>query len=206
MATVGQTGLSFADAHRQMRSDPRIQFELTQAVPARQPQWLEDLINALSPVWEPLFWTILVVAGVVIAVLLARALLKRDWRLPLRADRTAEAETWAPAPEAARALLAEAERLAAAGDHEGAVRLLLRRSVEDISDRLPGFLLPSLTARDIAAASRLPDAARTAFGQIAAIVEAALFARVRVGEAGWRAARDAYGRFAFADAWSGAGA
>jgi hypothetical protein len=102
----------------------------------------------------------------------------------------------------ARTLLSEADALAASGDYDEAVHLLLRRSVEDISQRMPHFLRPSLTARDIAGATPLPDRARAAFAQIARIVESALFAQRPVGVDGWREARDAYGRFAFRDAWA----
>ncbi|MGT2468752.1 DUF4129 domain-containing protein [Mesorhizobium atlanticum] len=80
------------------------------------------------------------------------------------------------------------------------MHLLLRRSVADIATRIPDFLRPSLTARDIAAASSIPTRPRAAFSEIARIVEAALFARRPVGAEGWRQARGAYERFAFRDA------
>jgi hypothetical protein len=101
-----------------------------------------------------------------------------------------------------RALLAEADALAAQGEYDKAVHLLLRRSVADIATRLPDFLRPSLTSRDIAAEPSLPAQARAAFTQIARIVESALFARRPVGAQGWRDARGAYERFAFRDAWT----
>ena len=97
---------------------------------------------------------------------------------------------------------AQADVDLARGAYDEAVHLLLRRSVADIAGRLPDFLRPSLTARDIAGATSLPARARSAFSEIARIVEAALFARRPVGPEGWRQARGAYERFAFRDAWT----
>ena len=107
----------------------------------------------------------------------------------------------APMPARRRSCWREADALAARGEYDEAVHLLLRRSVADIAGRLPDFLRPSLTARDIAGARSVPTRARDAFAEIARIVEAALFARRPVGAEGWREARGAYERFAFRDAW-----
>ena len=97
------------------------------------------------------------------------------WRLPWQ-RRDSEAEVggeWRPDAGAAQILLAEADALAARGDYDEAVHLLLRRSVADIAGRLPDFLRPSLTARDIAGARSVPARARNAFAEIARIVESA---------------------------------
>ena len=79
----------------------------------------------------------------------------------------------------------------------------LFRSLEDIEDRLPDFLKPALTSRDIAAAPALPSPARSAFSAIAGIVERGLFAERPVDESGWTEARQAYERFAFGESWAG---
>ncbi|TJW78229.1 MAG: DUF4129 domain-containing protein, partial [Mesorhizobium sp.] len=145
-----------------------------------------------------------VISGAAIILLLVFLEMKGiAWRLPWqRAQRETEAEeAWRPDAGAAQILLSEADALAARGDYDEAVHLLLRRSVADIAGRLPDFLRPSLTARDIAAAASVPAKARTAFTEIARIVEAALFARRPVGAEGWRQARGAYERFVFRDAW-----
>ena len=78
---------------------------------------------------------------------------------------------WRPDAGAAQILLAQADALAAQGEYDEAVHLLLRRSVADIAGRLPDFLRPSLTARDIAGARSVPTRARNAFAEIARIVE-----------------------------------
>src|SRR3546814_9762389 len=72
---------------------------------------------------------------------------------------------------AARALLAEADALAAAGRFAEAVHLLLYRSVEDIEGRRPGLVKPAMTSRDLAEAHDLPSVARGAFSRIARAVE-----------------------------------
>ena len=70
-----------------------------------------------------------------------------------------------PMPARRRSCCREADALAARGDYDEAVHLLLRRSVADIAGRLPDFLRPSLTARDIASAASVPTRARNAFSR-----------------------------------------
>ncbi len=82
------------------------------------------------------------------------------------------------------------------------MHLLLRRSVEDISARLPDFLRPSLTARDIAGAASLPARARGAFSQIAANRRGGAVRQKAGRRRGLAGARGAYERFAFKDAWA----
>ncbi|WP_287229765.1 DUF4129 domain-containing protein [Mesorhizobium sp.] len=195
-----------ARAHEQLISDKSIQFDLPAYVPPQPPDWLKsllDLLSSLGPYMIDLFWGA-VLSGVAIILLLVFLEMKGiAWRLPWqRARRETDAEeAWRPDAGAAQILLSEADALAARGDYDEAVHLLLRRSVADIAGRLPDFLRPSLTARDIAAAASVPAKARAAFAEIARIVEAALFARRPVGAEGWRQARGAYERFVFRDAW-----
>jgi hypothetical protein len=126
------------------------------------------------------------------------------WRVPWKGGpaSTEAEEKWRPDGAQAQILIAEADALAAEGRYEEAVHLLLRRSVADIITRMPDFLRPSLTARDIASDHSVPPRARSAFGEIARIVEAGLFARRPVGSEGWKEARRAYERFAFSDSWA----
>jgi hypothetical protein len=189
-------------------ADQSIQFQMSPFVPPAPPPWLLTLIEWLRPLGPfvgYIFWTIVIVGLLIILFLIIMELRGTQIRLPWRRKAAVDdaADDVAPDEAAARILLAEAEQLAARGDYDGAVHLLLRRSVEDIVDRMPGFVRPSLTARDIAVAPSLPDTARSAFGTIATVVESALFARVPVGAEGWRRARDAYAEFALRDAWRG---
>ncbi|WP_287329485.1 DUF4129 domain-containing protein [Mesorhizobium sp.] len=195
-----------AKAHQHLISDKSIQFELPAYVPPQPPDWLKpllDLLSSLGPYMIYLFWGAVLSGAAIILLLVFLEMKGIAWRLPWQGVRreTEAEEAWRPDAGAAQILLSEADALAARGDYDEAVHLLLRRSVADIAGRLPDFLRPSLTARDIAAAASVPAKARAAFTEIARIVEAALFARRPVGAEGWRQARGAYERFVFRDAW-----
>ncbi len=196
-----------AKLHKQLLSDDSIQFGLPAFVEPKTPEWLKPVTGFLSwlgPYMIYLFWGAVIVAAAVVLLLIVLEVKGVAWRLPWgRKKSVTEAEaTWRPDVGAAQVLLSEADALAARGEYDEAVHLLLRRSVADIAGRLPDFLRPSLTARDIANAASIPTRARSAFTQIARIVEAALFARRPVGPEGWQEARSAYERFVFRDAWA----
>jgi hypothetical protein len=196
-----------AKVHKQLVADDSIQFDLPMLVQPTPPVWLRPFLDALAkigPYMIYLFWGAVIIGVAVIALLVALEAKGVAWRLPWRrARKQAEAEeAWRPDAATAQILLSEADALAARGDYDEAVHLLLRRSVADIARRLPDFLRPSLTSRDIATAPLMPSRARHAFSEIARIVEAALFARRPVGAEGWQQARGAYERFAFRDAWT----
>ena len=206
-ASLDEVAKGLAQAHRQLLTDDSIQFDLPAYQPPEPPEWirpLSDILQWLAPYMIYIFWTA-VIAGVAFILLLVVLELKGvAWRFPW-AGKTEAAdaeENWRPDAAAARTLLSEADALAADGDYDEAVHLLLRRSVEDISERMPHFLRPSLTARDIAGATLLPEMARAAFAEMARTVEVALFARKPIGAEGWRRAREAYERFAFKGAWA----
>ncbi|MDX8436580.1 hypothetical protein RFN25_24445 [Mesorhizobium abyssinicae] len=196
-----------AKVHKQLLADTSIQFDLPAFAQPEPPAWLKPLLDFLSqlgPYMIYLFWGAVISGAVIILFLIVLEMKGIAWRLPWRRSRgEAEAqEEWRPDAATAQILLSEADALAARGDYDEAVHLLLRRSVADIAGRLPDFLRPSLTARDIANAPSLPARPRGAFSEIARIVEAALFARRPVGAEGWQQARGAYERFAFRDAWA----
>ncbi|MDG4884258.1 DUF4129 domain-containing protein [Mesorhizobium sp. WSM4884] len=196
-----------ARMHKQLLADDSIQFDLPTLARPEPPEWLRPLIEALAklgPYMIYLFWGAVITGVAIIAFLLVLEAKGVAWRLPWRRARKEDEtkEEWRPDAGVAQILLSEADALAARGDYDEAVHLLLRRSVADIATRLPDFLRPSLTARDIAAASSIPSRPRAAFSEIARIVEAALFARRPVGAEGWQQARGAYERFAFRDAWA----
>ncbi|MBZ9766625.1 hypothetical protein LB526_07620 [Mesorhizobium sp. CA6] len=196
-----------AQLHKQLLGDDSIQFALPTYVRPEPPEWLKPLLDGLAtlgPYMIYLFWGAVIIGVAIIAFLLFLEAKGVAWRLPWRRKReeTEAKEEWRPDAGAAQVLLSEADALAARGEYDEAVHLLLRRSVSDIATRLPDFLRPSLTARDIAAAGSIPTRPRAAFSEIARIVEAALFARRPVGVEGWQQARGAYERFAFRDAWA----
>lgn len=180
--------------------------------PKPPPEWLELLGTMLKAVFEPLgrllglSWPVLEKLLVGLAAIAVLLLVWRIGRALLTARRRAAAASataepaWAPSAESARALLDDADRLAAEGRYDEATHLLLRRSVADIAESRPDLLRPASTAREIAVLPVLPQAARDAFGVIAERVERSLFALRPLGAEDWNAARGAYARFALAGA------
>jgi hypothetical protein len=198
-------------AHHQLLADKQIQFALPGQVkidPPQIPEWLKGLSRALrafadffGPIAPVLFWGLVaVIAGLILYYILREF---TDFTFPWQRrknDETVE-DQWVPDAAPARALLAEADGLAAEGRFAEAAHLLLLRSVEDIERRKPDILRPSSTAREIAVAQTLPDKARGTFGLIARHVEASLFGGRSLDAGGWDQCREAYGRFALAGEW-----
>lgn len=194
-------------AHRQLLADDSIQFDLPQWTAPTPPPWLEPVsqfLNAVAPYLIYLFWGAVIVGVAIILALIFMEMAGVKWRLPWQrsAPRDEVEDAWRPEVAAAQFLLSQADDLAAKGRYEEAVHLLLHRSVADIAQRLPDFLRPSLTARDIASSEVLPAQPRSAFDRMRIIVEAGIFARRPVGDAQWQDARRAYERFAFKGAWA----
>lgn len=193
-----------------VRADPDIQFAPVH-VPKELPpdlgwldaffRWLgevmEPVARALGTSWPVLRWVLLAVLVAALALLAWRVLGPAlGWR-PRKAV-LAEDEGWVPATGDALALLEDADRLAAQGRYDEATHLLLKRSVGQIAAVRPDLVEPATTARELAAIGALPEAARAAFGTIAARVERSLFALKALGADDWQAARAAYAEFALA--------
>jgi hypothetical protein len=195
-----------AEAHRAILSDRSIQFDLPMRhiETPRTPDWLKALGNAVESFvrWVGDGWIVIgwIAAAIVVAVLLF-ALVPglRAWILSLarrgRSD-VAEAPQWAPTEGQARALLEEADALAAGGRYDEAVHLILFRSIDDIAAWRGELVRPSSTSRDIAAAEGLPGEARGVFARIVAAVERSWFGGQRLDAPDWDAARADYARFA----------
>ena len=209
----GQAGASLAALHARLLRDRSLQFDFTGIKPPRplhMPAWLRALedwlgraFSAAAPVLKILFWV-----GVAVAVLLVVWLIVREVagvrfarRRRARAARPVPVD-WRPDLRKARALLENADRLAAQGRYDQAVRLILHRGVEDIDARRPAVLRPALTARDIAALAAVPAPARSAFARIAAIVEFSAFAGHPIGQAAFAQCRAAYEAFVAPEAWA----
>ena len=195
----------FDAAHRALARDGSIQFDLPHYVRPEPPAWLKplaDFLHWLHPAFPYLFWG---AVGLVVLALLYFVVANVDglsWMRWRKRTKVEDDDVWQPEEHVARALLAEAEALAAEGRYAEAARLLLQRSVEDIARRLPDFMQPSLTARDIASATALPVRARPAFAAIARVVEVSAFGAQAVTAAAWDECRAAYGRFAMPKSWS----
>lgn len=199
--------------HARLLRDRSLQFDFTAAQrprPLHEPAWLRALgewlaqaFGAALPVLKIAFWV-----GVAAAVLLVVWLIVREVagvrfarRRRARAARPTPAD-WRPDALKARALLENADRLAAMGRYDQAVRLILHRGVEDIDARRPAVLRPALTAREIAALSAVPATARHAFARIAAVVEFSAFAGRPIGQDAFAQCRAAYEAFASPEAWA----
>ncbi|PKP91030.1 MAG: hypothetical protein CVT77_13405 [Alphaproteobacteria bacterium HGW-Alphaproteobacteria-16] len=201
-------------AHRTVRGDASIQFDLPWAQPQNTapPRWLREVIEAIERFsqwvgptgWQILGWVALAALLLTLAILLFPPL--RRWianRLVRRTDEVDLPVAWAPAPDVARALLEDADRLAAAGEYDRAVRLILHRSIADIERWHGDPLRPSLTSRDLAGNGftsarfvSLPDAARAVFVRIVGDVERSLFAGSPLDASDWARARADYAGFA----------
>lgn len=186
-----------------VRADASLQFTpLPKPPESEPPAWLQRFFEWLGEVFAPvaqlLGVSLPVLGWVALGAIVVLVLWLVAQHLPaVRLSRARAPEpAWTPDRAAALDLLAEAERLAAEGLYGEAAHLLLQRSVEQIAEARPDLLRPSSTAREIASFAALPDAAREAFGAIAARVERSLFALRPLGESDWQAAREAYARFA----------
>ena len=107
-----------------------------------------------------------------------------------------------PEQKRARALLEDADALAAQGKFAEAVHLLLFRSIDDIQSMKGGIIDRSLTSREIGALGVLPEPVRDTLLPIIRIVERSFFGGQDVTETGWREARASYEHFAFGAAWT----
>ncbi|WP_197424603.1 hypothetical protein [Phenylobacterium sp. CCH12-B4] len=190
-------------AHEALRKTPGIQFDFAgPPAPPAPPPWLEPLLQVLKiilPVLPYIFWGGVILGGALILYFIARELVPERWFRRRRAE--VAAADWRPEPEQARALLDDADGLAAAGRFEEAIHLLLFRSIDDLRARRPGAVRPALTSRDIAGLDALPEAPRAAFANLARAVELTFFGGRPAGPAEFGSARADYEAFAFAEGW-----
>ena len=190
-------------AHQALLHTRGLQLDFKAAPPTPPPPaWLESVIRALAalaPIFKFIFWGGVALAAALILWFLVREVL--DTRFKRRVAAPAPPD-WRPQAAQARALLEEADRLAAGGRFGEAIHLILFRSIEDLAGRRPGLLRPALTSRDIAELEQMPPAARGAFARIAERVEHSLFGGRPMGAEDFARARGDYEAFAFSEGWS----
>ena len=215
----------FVSAHKALKADSSIQFDLTPPdPPAKPPSWLKNFFDWLGEVLEPvgrffawltsfmpdapyariLLWSMIALLAAALIWLVWQRLKTGQWQWRRRyAEEAAdsEEEVWAPEHAPARQWLEEADALAAQGRYAEAVHHLLFRSVEDIARRRPQLVQPAVTSRELASAPALPANARSLFSGIAELVERSLFGGRSLGEPEWSAARRSYADFALPKAW-----
>lgn len=193
----------FDQAYRQLATDPTLQFQLKGMATPKPPAWLEALIQFLERhgmAVKIVFWGAVALAVLVILYLVGRWLGAHGF-FRRRVEAEGGEGEWRPEEAPARALLGEADLLAAEGRYDEAAHLLLQRSIQEIETRRRGLVRPALTSRDIAAAPQLPPEPRAAFARIVALVERSLFGGRRLGADDWAACRSSYEDFAFQRAW-----
>jgi hypothetical protein len=190
---------SLATAHADLLTDRSLQFEFAAYEAPPPPEWLEPLLRlfqALGPFLGYVFWI-----GVAAVVLLLLYVIVSEIvrRLPDRRASDAPAPKRAeyrPAPARARALMEEADRLAAEGRYGEAVRVLLHRSIEDIENAFGLSIAPGATSREITRIEPLSAQGRTVLTDIARAVEISLFGGRSLAADDFARCRAAYASFA----------
>lgn len=195
---------SIEAAHAALRRDRSLQFELpaAEAEPAARPmpEWLNALFELLAPLVQVVFWGgVLVLAGLFLWFSAREG--ERQWRARRPRTARAVAAVQPPGETRARALLAEADRLAAEERYAEAVHVLLFRGVDDIRDQRPDLFRRALTSREISALAALPERARAEFGRIAGVVERSFFGGRDIDADGYAQCRRAYEAFAAPASW-----
>jgi len=195
--------------------DPSLQFSFDKAPPpparTHLPHWLEVVLQAIikfigwiAPALGWLFVAALVAALLTVLFFILREFARTRWPDRFKKNRAPRKPIvdWRPEAAVARTLLDEADRLAAEGRYAEAARLLLHRSIEEIEGRRPRLVRPALTSREIGRLDDLPEAARTTFAAIGAVVERSFFGGRDVDAAGFAECRRTYESFAFPGAWA----
>ena len=200
-----------AAAHQALLKEPGLQFEFeAEPPPPDLPDWLRAFLDALSgvlgglqPVFQVLFWTAIAVLVGLILYFIVRELV-RHYRKEAAGGKASDdtIADWRPPVARARALLSDADRLAAEGRYAEAVHLLLFRSIEDIDAKRPHAVKPALTSRDILDLQALPAIARRSLSRLVTTVEWSFFGGPPVGPEAFSACRRADEEFAFPDSWA----
>jgi hypothetical protein len=196
-----------AAAHQALLREPGLQFEFeAEPPPPELPDWLRALFEFLGgfqPVFEVLFWAAIALLVGLILYFVARELL-RHYRKEASGGKAPDdvIPDWRPPVARARALLSDADRLAAEGRYAEAIHLLLFRSIEEIDAKRPHAVKPALTSRDILDLQALPSVARPSLSRLVTTVEWSFFGGRPVGPADFSACRRAYEEFAFPESWA----
>jgi hypothetical protein len=195
-----------ASAHDTLLQDKTLQFEFTTVPPPPElPDWLRtffEFLASLHWVFEYLFWIGVAVVAALVLYSIGREIVRFQRRQKPTVQRTGDRiADWRPPEARARALLADADHLAAQGKFAEAVHLLLFRSIDDIDERRPRAVRPAFTSRDIAEIDALPASSRFAFSKITAVVERSFFGGRDVGAGDYGECRRTYEAFALPDHW-----
>jgi hypothetical protein len=208
---AAENGLDQRHSELLARDDLQFSFTPPEEIPLREPAqpqpslfgWLDNLLDAIAPVFTWIFWGAVVLAAAALVWFLGREAwaVRFGWQKKA-ADKTQDQMTdFRPEPARARALLEEADRLAALGQYDEAAHTLLYRSIADIEERAPQAIRKAQTAREIARLPVLPEAVRAAFAPITRAVEQSWFGGRKLDAEIYQACRKAYADFALPASW-----
>jgi hypothetical protein len=187
-----------AEAHRELLANRNLQFEFERFDPPEPPAWLEPFLRVLgnaAPVLEWVFWGgVAIVVALILYVLVTEIIRRMPRRV--RDEGELPKPEYRPAVARAKALLEEADRLAAEGHYSEAARVLLHRSIEDLERVFTLAIGPGLTSREIAQLEPLSNQGRDVFSGIARAVERSLFGGRALGAGDFAQCREAYASFA----------
>ncbi|ESQ78421.1 hypothetical protein [Asticcacaulis sp. YBE204] len=155
-------------------------------------EFIADVLKPIAPILPYIMYLALFALIVFLLSPVVRAMITaRVERLFQRDNLKADAP-WRPTAEAAAALLEEIDALAAQGEYDEAVHLLLKRSVADLNAYRPDLVRKHYSARDIGKHPLLPEDARPTYAEITRWAEKSYFAGIKVGREGFEACRKAY--------------
>jgi hypothetical protein len=201
-------------------ADKTLQFGFGKAPPPPPPphlpgwllnfgHWLAGLLRGVGSVvgfvGNQMVWVFVAGLAIILGLVLffiGREIARTRWPERRKPKAVGAEPEWRPEASAARALLDEADRLAAAGEYAEAAHLILYRSIEDIEKHRPRLVRPAFTSREIGELGGIPDGARSTFATITWIVEHSFFGGRDVDAAGYAECRKAYESFAFPEAWA----
>jgi hypothetical protein len=153
----------------------------------------------LAPVMPYVFYLLAIALILLLLSPVVRMFISTRFERLFARDHLKGETAWRPTKAAVVALLHDIDALAAKGEYDEAVHLLLMRSVADINAWRPDVVRAHYSARDISSHPVLPEAARPAFSEIVRWVEQSYFAGIAVGKDGFDACRAAYVAFVAAE-------
>lgn len=201
LAIVSDTGPAAAEAAPEtvrqaiesIYSSGSYQTELPQEqpMPVWEPLRIPDIVKEILRI---LFWTLLIVGGLLLLFYLVTALPSLQERLKRRAAEQDPSSVGPMATDADRErldfALGEADRLARQGAFGEALHLLLLYCLNEMRRRFGLGLPPSLTSREILGLSVLPEIRRTGLSVIVSAVEVSHFGGRPVDEATYLSCRE----------------
>lgn len=151
-----------------------------------------ELLEPIAPILPWLLYLFLFALVILLLSPLVRAFIIGKVDRLFQRDGLKADTPWRPTAEAAAALIDEIDALAAKGEYDEAVHLLLKRSVADLNAYRPDLVRKHYSARDIGKHPLLPEDASPAYAEITRWAEKSFFAGIPVGREGFDACRKAY--------------